>query len=258
MDRQVVTGLETLKGCLVDMLPWSTMSEERRQNPYLADVTQGNVERQRRNAEVLDPNTQETRDRWYAAQVSSHEKLFPFSDNLTTLMFMVVSDLSEAQRETHKFPSLQGMNVIAYTFEAVRTVFVELFCTPKSSMENLSLRVSGHGSSMNRTFIVEDYAEDDFGPWATDEVAGEQGYIDDKRSCFWIWDDTECAWHSRPFKGRQRRRGKGKGKGEGRFKRTRRAFFGDEHVQDPEWWLEEDIAWWSKGKERQEGLVKKK
>ena len=30
-------------------------------------------------------------------------------------------------------------------------------------MEDPSLRVSGHVSSMNRTFIVEDYAEDDFG-----------------------------------------------------------------------------------------------
>ena len=40
-------------------------------------------------------------------------------------------------------------------------------------MENPSLRVSGHVSSMNRTFIVEDYAEDDFGQWAKDEVTGE-------------------------------------------------------------------------------------
>ena len=50
-------------------------------------------------------------------------------------------------------------------------------------MENPSLRVSGHGS-MNRNFIVEDCAGDDLGHWATDEVPGEQGYIDDERSCF--------------------------------------------------------------------------
>ena len=74
--------------------------------------------------------------------------------------------------------SLQGMNVTAYTFEEVRTVFVEMFSAPKSPVENPSLRVSGHGSSMNRTFIVED------GQWATDEVTSEQGYIDDEKSCF--------------------------------------------------------------------------
>ena len=39
---------------------------------------------------------------------ASHEQLFPFSDNLTTLMFIVASDLSEAQRETYQFPSSPG------------------------------------------------------------------------------------------------------------------------------------------------------
>ena len=48
------------------------------------------------------------------------------------------------------------MNVTACTLEAVRTVFVELFCTPKSSIEDPSFRVSEHVSSMNRIFIVED------------------------------------------------------------------------------------------------------
>ena len=96
--------------------------------------------------------------------------------------------------------SLQGKNVTAYTQEAVKTVFVKLFCSPKSSMENPSLRVSGHGGSTNRSFIVESYAEDECGQWAIDEVTGEQGYIDDERSCFWTWDDNEHAWQSRPFK----------------------------------------------------------
>ena len=92
----------------MDMLPLSTVSEERRQNQYLADVTQENVERQRRSAEVLDANAPENRDKWYATQVNNHEKLFPSSYNLTTLMFIVASDLSEARRETHKVPFLFG------------------------------------------------------------------------------------------------------------------------------------------------------
>ena len=49
----------------------------------------------------------------------------------------------------------------------------------KGISPNPSLRMSGHGSSMNRTFIVEDCAEDEFGHWATDEVTGEQGHIDE-------------------------------------------------------------------------------
>ena len=84
------------------MLPMSTMSEERRQNQYLADVARKNEGGQRRNADILDPNARETRDRWNATQVTTHERSFPFSDNLTTLMFIVASNLSEAQRERQR------------------------------------------------------------------------------------------------------------------------------------------------------------
>ena len=77
----------------------STVSEERREKQYLVDVTQVKEERQRRNATALDPNLQEARDHWYAIQVTNHERLFPFSDTLTTLMVIVASELSEAQRE---------------------------------------------------------------------------------------------------------------------------------------------------------------
>ena len=123
-------------------------------------------------------------------------------------MLIFASDQSEAQRErlTSSLSSLRRMDIPSCTFEAVRELFVELFCTPKNSMENPSLRVSGHVSNMNRTFIVEDNAEDELGQWAKDEVTGEQGNVDDERSCFWAWDDTDCAWQPRPFKGRQVRR----------------------------------------------------
>ena len=54
----------------------------------------------------------------------------------------------------------------------------------------------------------------------------------------------------------KRRKGKVKGKGKGRSKRTGRAFFGDEQAQDPEWWQEEDLVSWSKGKKGKKGLSK--
>ena len=47
--------------------------------------------------------------------------------------------------------------------------------------------------------------------WAKDEVTGEQGFMGDERSCVLTWDDTDCAWQSRPSKGRQVIRRKGKG-----------------------------------------------
>ena len=104
--------------------------------------------------------------------------------------------LSEVQRERlTRSLSLQGVDVTAYSFEARRTVFVELFCKPKSSMENLSLRVNKYGNHTSRTLIVQDFAEDEFGQWASDEVTGEQGYgHDDERSCFWTWDNNKYTW----------------------------------------------------------------
>ena len=129
--------LKRLRDAWMDMLPISTMSEERRRNQYLADVNRENEDRQRRNEEMLDPDAPETREGWDATQVTAHERLFPFSDNLTTLLSPVASDLSEDKRERLTSSlSLQGGNVTAYTFEAVRTVCVELFCAPRSSMEN--------------------------------------------------------------------------------------------------------------------------
>ena len=95
-------------------------------------MTQLNAERRRRNETVLDLNQGGTRDNWYATRVTAHGNLFSFSDNLTTMMFIVASDLHEAQRETHKFtfsPEYGGH--CFYTLDAVQTVFVELFCTPK-------------------------------------------------------------------------------------------------------------------------------
>ena len=71
-------------------------------------------------------------------------------------MFTVQADLSEQQRErltshmTHR-----GVDIQQYTFDMVREAFVELFCAPRSSIENPNFRVSGQG----RNFCVLDYGE---------------------------------------------------------------------------------------------------
>ena len=92
----------------MDMLPMSTLGEEERQNQYLADVAQEDADRQTGSVELLDPNAQAIRERWNATQVSNHERLFQLSDILTTLMFTVASDLSEAQRVNSQVPFLFG------------------------------------------------------------------------------------------------------------------------------------------------------
>ena len=185
----------------MDNLPMSALSEEQRRGQYLADVAQENAERSTRGETALDPNTPENRERWNTAQVNVHESLFPFSDNLITLLFIVASDLTEAQRErTYKFPFSQGNAYHFFYLWSSEDNISGIILYAEKLDKNPSLRVSGHVSSMNRTFIVEDYAEEDFEHWTKDEVTGEQGYVDDERSCFGTWDDTECVWQSRPYR----------------------------------------------------------
>ena len=119
--------LKRWKDAWMDMLPTSSMSETRRQNQYHADVARENEERRSRSHELLHQDLPETREEWNATQVAAHERLFPFSDNLRTLVFIVPSDLSEAHRERlTSSRSLQAVHITACTFERVRTVFVEI------------------------------------------------------------------------------------------------------------------------------------
>ena len=90
------------------------MSETGRQNQFHADTVRKNEERRSRSQELLNTGLRETSEVWNAAQVAAHEKLFPFSDNLTTLMFIVASDPSETQKQLTNFLSIQGMDVTNY------------------------------------------------------------------------------------------------------------------------------------------------
>ena len=83
------------------------------------------AERRCRSEAALDPNAQVTGDTWYATQLAAHERLFPFSGNLATLMFIVGSDLNEAQRERLTSSlSLRYITVTAYTLDTVQTFFL--------------------------------------------------------------------------------------------------------------------------------------
>ena len=76
MDRQVLNSLATLEGFLDGHAADVHPERRAKTNQYLADVAQENVDRQTRNADLLDPSSQATRNRWNATQVSNHEKLF--------------------------------------------------------------------------------------------------------------------------------------------------------------------------------------
>ena len=87
--EQMSLLLKRLKDSWMNMLPTTDRyllhrSEPQRQNLSHADMARGGEERRSRSQELLSPDFPETTERWNATEVGAHERLFPFSDNLTT------------------------------------------------------------------------------------------------------------------------------------------------------------------------------
>ena len=164
--------------------------------------------------QVLDED--EALDEYNRDRRNRHQAAFPINDNLMALIFVVLADLTETQRERLASTlALRGVEVQQYTFEGVRTVFIELFCAPRSSLDNPSLRAGG---AANRVFCIMESGEMDqvYGYWCEDDSTGEVGFLPEIEDVFWVFDDMNECWLARRFTGRSLRRGTPKGKGKGK------------------------------------------
>ncbi len=116
-----------------------------------------------------------------------------------------------------------------YSFEVVKEAYLELFCAPRSSLDNPSLRAgskgqnpssraSGQGQYGRRSFcVLEDGAlEGADGYWVQDQETLEEGFIEEFEDIFWTWDDENSAWQAKPVQQRLLRRGPRKGKAKGK------------------------------------------
>ena len=88
-------------------------------------------------------------------------------------MASVQANLSEQQRGMPTSAlSLKGIKLPAYTFELAKECIVELFCEPRSSLENPAYRVSGETEGWS-------------GYWVECEETGEEGFIAELDDGFW-------------------------------------------------------------------------
>jgi hypothetical protein len=150
-------------------------------------------------------------------RMNAHQALFPLTDNMMAVQIVVMGDMNESQRERFlSFMSIRNIQLEGYTFQIVMEAYRELFCAPKSAIDNPSLRSRGAGG---KAFCIVDDGEMDGtqGYWVEDEETGECGFLPEFEDIFWTFDDENFAWMSRPFRGRKLRRvppkGRGKGKG---------------------------------------------
>ena len=176
---------------------------------------------------VLDPLDDDTityyLDLYNNYYSQEHARKFPINDNLFSLILTVLADLNEQQRERMTSAmALKNYRIEAYTFDLVREVFIELFCMPKSSIDDPSLRTA----IRHRSFCVIDDGTMDgtSGYWVEDDDTGEVGFLPEFEDVFWIFDETSEAWASHHFRGRKIRRGFSKGKGKGKGSKGRRRF----------------------------------
>jgi len=173
--------------------------------------------------ELREADLPEALEGYNLREYRRHMDGFPLNENLFALIVVVLLDLDEGQRERFTSTlSLRGVTVTAYTFEVARATAIELFCAPKSSLENPMYRSAGRG----RSFCILDQGElmGQYGYWVEDDETCEVGFLPEMDDVFWSYDEMSAAWVSRSFTGRRMRRGHPKGKGKGKGAKGHRHF----------------------------------
>ncbi|OLP89146.1 Kinesin-like protein Klp59C [Symbiodinium microadriaticum] len=158
-----------------------------------------------------------------------HARTIPITANLVALIFVSLSDLTQDQRQVLTSLMAHRNRVLAdYRLNELREVYLEIFCTTKTSVENPLLAPSGHGGRKTFLVIDEGYLDKQEGYWVEDEEDGAEGFLEADEDTFWVYDEDNYTWFQRRFQGRKIKRGfKGhrKGKSKGRKGSGGRRFF---------------------------------
>ena len=158
-----------------------------------------------------------------------HARTIPITANLVALIFVSLSDLTQDQRQLLTSLMAHRNRVLAdYRMNELLEVYLEIFCTTKTSVDNPLLAPSGHGGRKTFLVIEEGYLDNQEGYWVEDEEDGAEGFLEADEDTFWVYDEDNYTWFQRRFQGRKMKRGfKGqrKGKGKGRKGSGGRRFF---------------------------------
>ena len=113
-----------------------------------------------------------------------HARTIPITANLVALIFVSLSDLTEDQRQVLTSLMAHRNRVLAdYRLNELREVYLEIFCTTKTSVDNPLLAPSGHGG--RKTFLViEGYLDSHEGYWVEDEEDGAEGFLEADEDTF--------------------------------------------------------------------------
>ena len=125
-------------------------------------------------------------ERANARRQDQHARTIPITANLVALIFVSLSDLTQDQRQVLTSLMVHRNRVLAdYRLNELREVYLEIFCTTKTSVDNPLLAPSGHGG--RKTFLVIDEGYE--GYWVEDEEDGTEGFLEADEDTCWVYDD---------------------------------------------------------------------
>ena len=139
----------------------------------------------------------------------AHMEKVPLRKNLIGLLVVSHAELSFDQRMSlTSIMAHRGIDLVGLDAGTLRDIFIEMFCNPRTAVDNPLLNNTDHGG--RRSFIVMDEGELDgsFGFWAEDEDDGAEGFLDAREGIFYIYDEQNDSWFQRRFQSRRSRRRK--------------------------------------------------
>ena len=230
---------------------------------------------------IMDVNNAEVRAYVMSLPQEEQQTITPEEVNLVALVFVSLSDLTQDQRQVLTSLMAHRNRVLAdYGLGELREVYLEIFCTTKTSVDNPLLAPSGHGG--RKTFLVldEGYLDNSEGYWVEDEDDGTEGFLEADEDAFWVYDDASYSWFQRRFQGSPRKTNEERSKGPkkrqeqgstGRrfFKKKKgpdKSHFADDQSQSDAWqsdWQWQEASWdeyaaKGKGKKGKKGKCKGK
>ena len=129
---------------------------------------------------------------WHSDSINEHRRqvqrqAFPLGENLLALIFVSLADLTQDQRNTlTSIMTHHGRTLDQYNIQELRDLFLEMFRTTKTAVDNPMMQPSG--MAQRRSFLVLDEGELEGtdGYWAEDDEDGAEGFLDALEDVFCV------------------------------------------------------------------------
>eukprot|EP00435_Cladocopium_sp_Y103_P057054 s30_g19.t1 len=109
----------------------------------------------------------------------AQRRAFPLNANLSALVFVSLADLTQDQRNTlTSIMTHRGRTLEQYNVQELRDLFLEMFCTTKTALDNPMIQPSASGQGRSFLVLEEGDLDGNDGYWAEGDEDGAEGFLD--------------------------------------------------------------------------------